>query len=151
METSSYKTFTEISHRSQSSIEKLIAKVNRLCLLNQRLYESLDPALHKHCQTADMEGETLTLVADTPAWAARIRYSVPDLIEKLQKEPEFHELKKITCIIQPENHPKIIKKQPLPSLSNNTIALINETAKNIDDPTLQKALLKLCSHKTTVQ
>ncbi len=136
---------TDILNNPKNQLASLIYKAQQLSELNQLLHNTLEKSFKKHCAVANYEDGQLTLVTNNSAWATRIRFSIPDLTEKLQEIPTFNELKNINCIIQLKETAQPIKPpaKHQQNLSPDTIRSIQTTAKNMKDKGLKAALLRL--------
>lgn len=51
--------------------------------------------LKQHCRVATVRGEVLVILADSPVWAARLRFEAPALLKRLEAEPLFRGVKEI--------------------------------------------------------
>ncbi len=60
-------------------------------LVNNRL----SAPLKEHCQVATLRDGVLVLLADSPVWAARLRFEAPALLKQLEAEPALCGLKTI--------------------------------------------------------
>jgi len=71
----------------------LAQPVARLRWLEQALRACLPADCAAHCRVAGVDGETLVLIADSPAWRARLQFCVGEIIShfnSLGKPPIRH-------------------------------------------------------------
>jgi hypothetical protein len=114
--------------------------------INRALYEIIPIEFLGHIQAAgNPQNGTLYIYADSPAWAAKLRFYKPAITAGLAAHPDLP-IKSIHISV----HPKTIdsKTQPFkkPSLSKTSAQLLAALAKDIDDPELKKALSALAKH-----
>lgn len=130
-----------------AKLSDIVAKSNFLCSLQLLLTPYLEKSVAQHCQVANYEENTLTLIANSASWATKIRFQTPELIKKLKSEKPFSELKKIRSIIRLNIESKQLKRTPRKpmSLSARNINIIKNTAMTIQDEKLRKALEKLAN------
>jgi len=109
------KPIIQILENNNSTLQKLIAQSEHTKQYNRLLQLVLEPGLAKHCQFARLEKNTLTVAVDSPAWATRFRYAIPELKKNISAQPEFNMVKKIRYIIsqQEEVYEKKAKKRAM--------------------------------------
>ena len=67
--------------------------------LNSKLIGYLPPSLQEHCHVGSFNGGCLVIVANNPVWASQLRYSVPELRDKLRKEAGIYQLTSIKVTV----------------------------------------------------
>jgi len=115
------------------------AKLQRLeSLLNKRLPEQI----RSHCRVAALTDGVLTLHADSPAWAAKLRYLTRDMLSIVQECQLSEPVNTITVKARP---PATVPQhhETGPRLSAQSAKFLRETAATLDDPELRAALLRL--------
>lgn len=76
------RSLAELMFRPGSAIGDLAQKAAAAEDLATRLRKALDPALAQALRAARVrEDGTLVLMAESPAWAARLRFEAPRLLE----------------------------------------------------------------------
>jgi hypothetical protein len=100
-----------MSEQNAKSLQKELFKVSWFVGISQsiqawrRLQQifqgQLDSDLWPYCQFNHYEKGCLLLAVQSGAWAARLRYLAPDLINVLKVYPEFSELRTIKCQVEP--------------------------------------------------
>ena len=104
----------------------------------------LDTSLADHCHLAHFDGSRMVIVADSPAWANRLRFSVDTLLSQLkQYSNRFHRLSKIDVAVRPN-----LPEQPQPDVVERLISVqaaqyIEEGAEAIQDSELKQAMQRL--------
>jgi hypothetical protein len=117
-----------------------------LHLFQEKLKAKLPSPLSDHFVLANIDKKTLTIHTDSPAWAARLRFMTPDILNHAREicspyAPQTIRIK-VTLPI-----PTIKKSPTKMNLSAKSAQLILETANSITDPELRNALIRLSRHK----
>lgn len=76
-------------------LQPLIQKIQRIQQLNQSLSEVLSSDFKRHCRVASLEGACLILQVDNGAWATRLRYETPELLQVLKTHSDFVNIESI--------------------------------------------------------
>lgn len=131
------KPIIQILENNNSTLQKLIAQSEHTKQYNRLLQLALEPNLAKHCQFAQLEKNTLTVTVDSPAWATRFRYAIPELKKNISAQPEFNMVKKIRYIIsqQEEVHEKKTKK---PAMSQVNADLWQDMLNNLKNKKIKQ-------------
>jgi hypothetical protein len=117
-------------------------RANRLRELNRHLYSILPAEFHGHIQVANLHRDLITLEADSPAWASRVRYHSNDLTRRLSVTTGLT-IKSLKLRIQPAaSKPGQIKRKPL-TISGHSARRFESLAGAISHPDLKRALLNL--------
>lgn len=116
---------------------------------SSRVKSLLAGPLSSHIQLVVIRDETLVLTADSSAWAAKMRYQVPDLYKQMAKISEFSEIQtirvKVSKSSQADQQPASRKAVPMSALA---AAELQQRASSVDDPALKDALLRLASRRS---
>ena len=123
----------------------IIKKTAALQKLNSAVREVIDPALCEHFLVASTSGNTLTLNAKNPAWATRLRYLAPQLLDLMQSHELLKNFTQIAIKVDLTETPELIQT-PMRPLSASNAKMITLTAAGIEDEKLKQALLKLAKH-----
>jgi hypothetical protein len=129
--------------------KRLVEQAARLESLAKLIRLELDPLLAEHFWVASFDGEHLWLHADSPAWAARLRYQAVTLIESLKKRQDMAGLCSIQVRVRPWSPPssspltKPVSGTRRPHLSAQAGNVIRAAALACQHPELQQALLRL--------
>lgn len=131
-----------LKHRS-GHLDGLLSRVERLRQLTAALHTGLPKPLASHCRAANLDGETLVVGCDTAAWATKLRYALPQLLQYIQGQAGLPPISRIQVRVQPFEHPQPAASLRRILLSERSAAIISSFADNIDDPALKAALCRL--------
>jgi len=138
------KTALSCSQILEQAKLPMLERARKLSRLEQAVLECLPPELGQHCKVLNLKNEVLVLATPSPAWAARLRFAVPDMLKQLQCQFSLRvvraELK--TQPVSVANQP-VTKPRMVLSMANAT--LLAQTAQSIDHPGLQEALHRLAA------
>jgi len=124
-------------------LDSLIGRAERLARIDTQFRELLDPKAAAHCGVANLYRDALVVFADSPAWAARLRYLAPTLLPRLQAaNPTLKTLARITVKVSPVAEPAVVTHPPR-RLSSDAGELISSAAAATEDPELRDALARL--------
>lgn len=132
----------------KGDVAELVTHARQLGHLSSIVQAMLEPALANHCQLAHFDGSRMVLVADSPVWASRLRFSINTLLSQLrQYSNKFHALSQIEVQVKP-----ILPSIPAPAttkreLSAQAAHCLAESAEGIEDPALKQALQRLARRK----
>lgn len=157
---SAYQTKSLISMKSSTPLYKLlrakkgdvaelVTHARQLGHLSDIVQAILEPSLANHCQLAHFDGSRMVLVADTPAWASRLRFSINTLLAQLkQYSNKFHALSEIEVQVKPQlpSIPEPATRERV--LTAEAARCLNESAEVIEDTALKQALLRLSKRYT---
>ena len=99
---------SEILSSQDPPLGSVLKRAQLLLQLQQRLADSLDPALAGRFQVANIRENRLILLTPAAAWATRLRMQAPQLLQKLHRAG-FTELRQIEVRVAP------LVTQPEPS------------------------------------
>lgn len=119
-----------------------IARIDRL------LKSALPVAGHPHIQVANIVDTELVVITDSPAWSTRLRLHTQDMLYMLAQHTDCGITNIRIRLLKNHNKNKLLPaaKKPIP-LSNNSAALIQQTADSISDSELKRSLLQLAKRK----
>lgn len=120
----------------------LAGKASQLNLLNQAILDCLPTELIGHVQVGGLNRSALTLIAASPAWASKLRYSA-DEIGRLLAQKIHKPIHSVSIKIQPASVRLPAKKAKRLSISSESACQIKALADSIDDPSLKKTLTNL--------
>jgi hypothetical protein len=143
------KTPANILQQDPNSVLAFIqSKVLQLTKLNQIWQAEISSDLAEHTRVANFRDGYLIIECASAAWATRLRYSLPDITQKLLKQPDLRDLTHIEWNIQPQFHtPNAQLSQLPPVLSSASAELLKNAADNIQVKPLQEALLRIAQHE----
>ncbi len=154
----SNKYFTQrraSKYRKEKSVLKQIREKEKQ---NQNimylLLQQIKPAERQHIQYCSLHQNILTISVNTPLFLSRLRYQLPQLQKKLKRFPEFRALRQIRLKQYHSfslSYAGLNRHHPLrhqlfqPRYSQRAAAIVAQSASEIKDPVLGKALKKLAA------
>jgi hypothetical protein len=135
------KTAVSCSQLLDQARLPLLERARKLSRFERAVLQLLPVELAAHCKVLNLKSEILVLAAPSPAWAGRVRFAIPELVKQLQRELGLH-IRKVVMKIQPQSTEP--QKPPL-RMSMSSATLLAQTARAIDYPPLQEALLRLAA------
>ena len=108
----------------------------------------LEEPLRSHIQLVVIRDAILTLTADSSAWAAKMRYQIPNLYKQIASISDFAEIQTIRVKVSKSSalrHP-LESRKALP-INGSAAEGIQRQAESLDDPALRDALLRLAKRQ----
>ena len=130
---------------SLTPLGRLTAAGRRLGAANAVLDEFLDEPLKGRVRVARADHEVLTLVAESPAWSARVRYLTPQILDHLRNRLDNPRLTRVKIVTRPTISPVDAPPRRRPRLSHHAAALIESVAKSSPNEALASALMRLAA------
>ncbi len=128
-----------------SQLKQLTDRAHRLRDLNQSLLSCVPLSLVEHVQLATIRDGCLTLQAEGSAWAAQLRFKTPEILEKLQKHPEFGEIRSVRVRNVVAPRPKLVPPQRR-HMSQVAAEVLRNEARCTGDAKIRAALERLARH-----
>ena len=122
---------------------KLGAIVTHNSLLRQLFREARENRSHSE----GIKDNTLILIADSSAWASKLRYQVATIQRRMEAAPEFARVRNIRVKVAAAEPTTQVPVRRAQALSATTAEGIRKQAESIEDPLLREAILKLTSHR----
>ena len=129
-----------------STLAPLCERAAYLQQMNLDFCSQLPVPLKDHCKLANIANDAVLLHAESSAWAARLRYYTPDLLNIVQNRLKLSWIRTIRIkIMFPEEkeHSNLGRKS---TMSASTSRHIADTASCTSDPELKATLLRLSRH-----
>lgn len=120
-----------------------MATSRRLRAANVALDEVLDEPLKGRVSVAGVSAETLTLVAESPAWSSRARYLTPQILDHLRNRLENPRLARVRFVTRPTESSAAPPVRPPPRLSRRSAKHLESVAQSSDNRALADALRRL--------
>jgi len=121
---------------------RITEKEQLLEKLNQTILPLLPENCRPHISTSNYSDQVLTIIVDSPVWAARLRTQHKNISSALMDQLDL-QVKAVKIKFQQPVITKPKAKKPCPTLSLEAAKLIRQTASSIDDEELKATLLKL--------
>lgn len=154
------KHITELVEGAQNVLQQLWEKNSKVQQVNQTLPNILPKPLLPHCRVVNVREQVAVIYTDSAAWATRLRYLVPQILQVWQQhsititkiEIRVHlETFNSIELTSPVTPPATISKTrgPYP-LTQNAANYLRHTAEATTHPRLKAVLLRLAnrSHQT---
>lgn len=126
-------------------LDRIGERSRELGRLQRRLQHALPESAAGRWQLAAVDRETLTIVAESPAWASQLRFRQSALLAAVQQIAGFRPPRcRITV-----NPPRLGgRRRDRAHLSNETMKHLRQFADTQDDNRLRESLLRLASRGT---
>ena len=111
--------------------------------LNSKLYGFLPNTLQKYCHVGSFNRGCLVIVVNDPVWASELRYSIPELRDKLRKEAGIYQLTSIKLMVATIESSNATKHLNTPSLSTKARDVILSSKEQCSYQPLKDALAQL--------
>ena len=136
--------------RKNDSVADLVTKARFMGTLNQEFLKNLPSPINLHVQLAHVHGSKLHVIADTPAWATKLRFMSAHIIPTLRKNIQYFQyVKEMNISTRPINaKDKKIKRAHSRHISSSAKNCLENMAEGLDNEDLKQSLLRLAKqHK----
>ena len=149
MASASPKSLASLLQQRSDLLSVLLSQVRLLRQITAVIRNILPEPLSLHCYAANIDGDTLIIGCDSSTWAAKLRYHMPHIMNRMKVHRVVPNCNQIRVRVQPLDKGKPPSSGPSLSMSERTAALIASVAHSTTDPKLSDALLRL-SRRTKV-
>jgi hypothetical protein len=131
----------------RSECSRLLTRARALGELDALVHELIPSPLNQHCRVLSVRDDTLVVAADSPVWAARLRYQSSELVKQLYAVSSV-KLCTIQVRVRASEQPPGRGITPIrqPVSGRNSMAL-KQAARSVTDAGLKAALLRLASRR----
>ena len=130
-----------------SQYSRLVSQARALLGLDGLIQELLPDALKTHCRVLSVRDETLVLAADSPVWAARLKFHSSQLVKQLNRQQTV-KLRTVRIRVRPPEKQLETERRNTPlKLGINSATALRQAADSISDPDLKSALLRLANRQ----
>jgi len=130
----------------KSAVARLLSRARTYSELDAELHALIPAPLNSHCRILSIRDDTLVLAADSPVWAARLRFHTTQLVKQLSTSRTVT-VRTVSVRVRPrESRPSVRpagRQLPIPGKHAQTL---RQVAREVTDPGLRAALLKLAGH-----
>ncbi len=141
------RPISNLLNDKNSSFADLYKKANSIQEIDHKIKKLLDPSLQDKFELANINADVAVLLVSSSAWATRLRYNIPAILNALNTQLNFNSIKTVRI--------KIKKPAPLiPVLTKNTFYMsassaqfLSDAASNFNDPDLRACILKLSQNR----
>ncbi len=114
---------------------------------NERIRQLIDEPSRAHVRFALRKGDTVILIADSSAWASKLRYQVAAIQQRIESSPEMDGVRNIRVKVAAAEPTTQVPTRRAQALSAGTAEGVRSQAESIEDPLLRAAVLKLAGHR----
>ena len=95
------QTVNHLLNQPQGDVRVLMDQLTKINIINNSLHQYINTTLSQHCRVVNIRKSTLVLAVDSPIWANKLRFQLPDLLSYLRNNG-FISLANIDIIVQPK-------------------------------------------------
>lgn len=134
------------------TLDGLVKRCQHLQKLEQQLSACLDIRSIGHCRLINVHQGELLLGVDSAAWASRLRYQIPTLLDCVRKQDGLRGLRNIRLTVLPsqETSKPPLTRRPA-NLSRESALALQSCANHIEHDGLRQALERLASRALTIK
>jgi len=130
-----------------SRYTQLLSRARELMALDKQLHDLVPTPLNDHCKILTVSGKTLILAADSPVWAARLRFHSPRLLKQLASHHAV-DIRSVRIRVKPADRPSPpARRQAMRGPTPRGAAALKQVARTISDPALKSGLLRLANRQ----
>ncbi len=133
----------KINRCTNRVLQDICEQAIRLEDLKLKVNEFLPEFLQAYCSVASFVKGCLTIITTDPVWATQLRYSIPELRDKLRKEAGIFNLTSIKVSSLLPSEPLRKKAIQTPTISSKARNLILDQAMHCNYQPLKEALQHL--------
>ncbi|KAF0191603.1 MAG: hypothetical protein FD165_1672 [Gammaproteobacteria bacterium] len=140
------KTINQLLSGDSGNLRLLVERARMLQHLTTVLRQHLPLAMRDHCSVSAVDKHTLSVCADSAAWASKLRFHAPTLVPRLCETPALCDLQQIRVKVAPAvtaaTSPPVARHLVM---SASGAQAIDGCAQAIRDPALKTALQRLAT------
>jgi len=131
--------------RNNDGVADLVTKARFMGKLNQEFLKNIPTPVNLHVQLAYVNGNKLHVIADSPAWATKLRFMSSHIIPTLKKNIQYFQyVKEMSISTRPINlKPEKVKTVPPRYISREAKNCLENMAEGLDNVDLQRSMLRL--------
>ena len=123
-------------------LKQLKDQTDRLRALDDQLKCHVQEPISQHMTLATIRDGCLVIQADSPTWAARLRFKTPEILASLADDGLFPPIRSIRIRSMTEEQPSSPPSRR-PRISPDSAAELEAQASSIQDDGIRNALLRL--------
>ena len=132
-----------------SQYSRLVSQARALLGLDGLIQELLPDALKTHCRVLSVRDQTLVLAADSPVWAARLKFHSSQLVKQLNRQQTV-KLRTVRIRVRPPEKQVATERRNAPlKLGISSATALRQAADSVSDPDLKSALLRLANRQNS--
>jgi len=136
--------------RNKDGVADLVTKARFMGTLNQEFLKNVPAPVNLHVQLAYINGNKLHVIADSPAWATKLRFMSSHIIPTLKKNIQYFQyVKEMTISTRPINlKQEVVKNVRSHYISREAKNCLENMAESLNNVDLRQAMLRLAKrHK----
>ena len=137
----------DIISRQNSPLLDLYSRTIDIANLQKKLYKHLPVTIRENVTVASYNNLTLNLFTHNAAWATRLRFKIPEIMDIARNECLLHDLQTIRIKVAPVSSELLPTKKPN-KISTKTAKLLKNTGETIADPQLRDAFIRLSQNQS---
>jgi len=94
------QTVNSLLNQPKGDIKALMDQLTKIRTINNSLHRQINPLLSQYCRVVNIRKSTLVLAVDSPVWANKLRFQLPELLSYFRSNG-FISLANIDIIVQP--------------------------------------------------
>jgi hypothetical protein len=145
------KSLAHFLQQRSDHLSMLLSQVRLLRLITTVIRGVLPEPLSLHCHAANINGDILIIGCDSPTWAAKLRFLLPQVLERLKDHRQLPPFKHIRIRVQPIDKVVTQTAKRKVSMTTHSAAMIASVAYDTTDPELRAALLRLSQRARSVK
>ena len=134
------------SHPPSSALARLINRSSQQDAWTDQLRALLPQELASECRVANLRDQVLTVHINNAAWATRLRFLIPGLLESLGRLADFATVTDLRLKVVPAVTDTIYSKESAGTIRPPDRVPLLELANEIDHADLRSAILRLAAH-----
>lgn len=146
MRTGNLQPLARLLQKQRGELKALLLHAARLQSLDRQIGAWLPEPLAEHVRVANVDPQRLVLQTDSPAWATRLRYLAPTLLEYLKQQPELAGLAHVQVRVWPAASGHADRRGQRPQFSRLASESLRAAAEGYSDTELRDALKRLSGH-----
>jgi len=129
---------------SSSDLSSILTHIETLRQLQKHLCSRLDPPLNQHITIANFHRQTLIVHTDSSAWAAKLRFKIPDILDIVRNNHQLTDIQTVRIKVMPVE--QTTDMAPPAKISRQAAGILRQVADNISDPALRSSLHNLSNN-----
>ncbi|MGI9228367.1 MAG: DciA family protein [Gammaproteobacteria bacterium] len=140
-----YKTISDLLS-ANNALAIIQEHTHRLGVMQEQLRRQLGPPLNQHLIVANFAADTLIIHTDSPAWAAKLRFRIPDILDIAKKSGEMATIGGVSIKVVIPGPAEAGRRRSLPPLSTENVQHLQKLADSVENQALADVMARLARH-----
>lgn len=132
-----------------SDLAQIREHASDIARLQNKLSQKLEPPLNQHVIVANFDAKTLIIHTDSPIWAAKLRFKIPELLDIVKNLCEIPTISTIRIKVVIPKDAQEGSKLNIQPLSLENADYLQQLATTTDDAALADVMARLAKHRKT--